>query len=85
MHALVFSARGELLLAESEGAFDVGVWERVYGVGMRICRGEGEGEDVGMGGQGMGMGMGGGKGLEGGLRGVVGGKVGRDVRWREGG
>lgn len=81
VHVLTFSARGEVLLAESEGEFDVGVWERVHFEGERVCRGGG-GEDVDMVGQGMGMEREG--GLEGALRGVVKGKVERDLRWREG-
>lgn len=88
LHVLTFSARRELLLVESEGEFEVGVWERVCAVGERVCCGGGVGEggemDVEMDVEGQGQGMGSGSGLEGMLREVVRGKVGREGRWREG-
>lgn len=85
VHVLTFSARGKLLLAESEGGFEVGVWERVVREGERVCRGEGGGwgleMDVDGDGEGRGIRSG---GLEAGLREVVGGKVEGDSRWRDG-
>jgi len=89
VHVLTFSAGGELLLAESEGGFEVGVWERVVREGERVCRGRGRGGgqgvemDVDVDGEGPGRGMRSG-GLEAGLREVVGGKVEGDSRWRDG-
>lgn len=85
LHVLTFSARGELLVVESEGGgFEVAVWERVCAVAERVCCGRGVGEmDVEMmdvEGQGQGQGMG--SGLEGALRDVVSGKGGREWRWR---
>lgn len=91
VHVLTFSAGGKLLLAESEGGFDVGVWERVVREGERVCRGRGRGGgqgvemdvDVDVDGDGVGRGMRSG-GLEAELREVVGGKLEGDSRWRDG-
>ncbi|MCJ1287395.1 exosome non-catalytic core subunit rrp46 [Xylographa opegraphella] len=38
LHALAFSSQGRLLVAESEGLFDMDTWERVTEEGSRQCR-----------------------------------------------
>lgn len=37
-HVFSFSSHGDLVLAESEGNFDRGIWERVLEVAERACR-----------------------------------------------
>ncbi|KAL2817282.1 hypothetical protein BDW59DRAFT_133805 [Aspergillus cavernicola] len=39
LHALAFTSKGQLLLNESEGAFDFGTWETVYERALAICHG----------------------------------------------
>ncbi|KAK8181064.1 ribosomal protein S5 domain 2-type protein [Phyllosticta citribraziliensis] len=36
-HVLAFSARGDLLVSESEGAFDMDAWDNAHDVAKRIC------------------------------------------------
>ncbi|KAL8853463.1 MAG: hypothetical protein Q9221_001621 [Calogaya cf. arnoldii] len=38
LHVLAFSSLGELLVAESEGAFDMDIWEQVYNRAEKHCR-----------------------------------------------
>ncbi|KAI4226937.1 MAG: hypothetical protein LQ349_006801 [Xanthoria aureola] len=38
LHVLAFSSLGELLLAESEGTFDVDIWDQVYIWAKKDCR-----------------------------------------------
>jgi exosome complex component RRP46 len=37
LHVLAFTSHGDLLVAESEGSFDVVDWEEIYEVGERAC------------------------------------------------
>lgn len=39
VHVLGFSSHGKLLLAESEGSFDIDTWEQVHDRAEQICRG----------------------------------------------
>ncbi|KAI9717645.1 MAG: hypothetical protein M1812_004590 [Candelaria pacifica] len=39
IHVLAFSSKGDLLLAESEGDFDLKTWENVYDTALEHCRG----------------------------------------------
>jgi exosome complex component RRP46 len=39
LHVLAFSSKGHLLLSQSEGGFDLDLWERVYEHAYAICRG----------------------------------------------
>ncbi|KAL3476883.1 hypothetical protein BJX99DRAFT_258005 [Aspergillus californicus] len=39
LHVLAFTSKGQLLLNESEGAFDFDTWERVYERALAICHG----------------------------------------------
>lgn len=42
LHALAFTSSGHLLLNESEGSFDLDIWENVYDRAEKICRGDRE-------------------------------------------
>ena len=66
-------------MAESEGAFDLEVWERVFEEGKRRCLGDKSGgnESDAMDTENLG-------GLGGVFRNVVGEKVIRDLKWKEG-
>ena len=49
IHALAFSSKGDLILNESEGKFDIDVWEQVCRKAEEVCLGSGnenDGEDV---------------------------------------
>lgn len=37
VHVLAFTSHGELLVAESEGSFDLDEWEEVYEHGKSLC------------------------------------------------
>ena len=37
MHVLTFSSHGDLLVAESEGVFDVDTWEAVFDAAKMVC------------------------------------------------
>lgn len=79
VHVFAFSSQQDLLVSESEGSFDLGVWERAFEEGKRICLGDESGED------GIDtMDTGNMRGLDGVLRDVVGGKVTKDQKWKEG-
>ena len=81
VHVLAFSSQGDLIVAESEGDFDIDIWERVFEEGKRRCRGnEGGGDDSDE----MGTDTEGKGGLEGVLMDVVGKKVTKDQKWKEG-
>ncbi|KAF1982435.1 hypothetical protein K402DRAFT_424543 [Aulographum hederae CBS 113979] len=43
LHVFTFTPAGDLLLAESEGSFDIETWERVYERAEAVCIGDGEG------------------------------------------
>lgn len=47
VHVLAFSSHGDLLVVESEGEFDLDIWQAVLGKAEQICRGKGkeDGED----------------------------------------
>ncbi|KAI4096441.1 MAG: hypothetical protein LQ344_000949 [Seirophora lacunosa] len=81
LHVLAFSSHGQLLLAESEGAFDMDVWDQVYGIAERICRGsksedlDGT-EDINMEPPD--------DSLESSLRNILQDKAAREQRWKEG-
>lgn len=38
VHVLAFSSHGKLLVAESEGSFDIDTWEQVYDRAEQVCR-----------------------------------------------
>lgn len=79
VHVLAFSSRRDLLVAESEGIFDLELWERVFEEAKRICLGDGSGDDESDAMETENMG-----GLDGVLRDVVGEKVSKDQKWKEG-
>ncbi|KAL9012058.1 MAG: hypothetical protein Q9173_003138 [Seirophora scorigena] len=81
LHVLAFSSNGQLLLAESEGAFDMDIWDQVYGIAEHICRGsksedlDGT-EDINMEPPN--------DSLESSLRNILQEKTAREQRWKEG-
>ncbi|KAL8955830.1 MAG: hypothetical protein Q9193_006452 [Seirophora villosa] len=81
LHVLAFSSHGQLLLSESEGAFDMDVWDQVYDIAKRICRGsksedlDGT-EDINMEPSDDSM--------ENSLRNILQEKAAREQRWKEG-
>ena len=40
LHVLGFSSHGDLLIAESEGSFDITIWERVAEIACSACWGD---------------------------------------------
>ncbi|KAF2809050.1 uncharacterized protein BDZ99DRAFT_477528 [Mytilinidion resinicola] len=72
LHVFAFSAGRALVLAESEGDFEFGAWEEACAVAEEACCERVAGMEVdGEAGNGQAF-----------LRGVVEGKVGREMRWR---
>lgn len=45
MHVLAFSSYGGLLVVESEGEFNIDIWEEIYEMAKNICRGSGDHHD----------------------------------------
>ena len=39
VHVLAFSSHGDLLVVESEGQFDMVIWEKVAEAAKRVCQG----------------------------------------------
>ena len=81
LHVLNISSNDRILVSESQGAFDLGTWESVVEEGIRICRGitktKDRRDDVSMDSDEN-------DDLESMLRRVVGGKVTKDHKWKEG-
>ncbi|KAL9577565.1 MAG: hypothetical protein Q9212_006284 [Teloschistes hypoglaucus] len=82
LHVLGFSSHGGLLVAESEGAFSLDIWEQVHDKAERICRGSSMMEvdrtgdtDMELSGQGD---------LEDALKETIKAKTARDQRWKDG-
>lgn len=84
LHVFAYTPTGALILAESEGAFDIDEWERAADVARRRCIGAGadvEGGDVVMGGWDA---REGGEALVAWLRSRVAGEMERGMRWKGG-
>jgi exosome complex component RRP46 len=84
LHVFAWSSRGELVLAESEGAFEVEAWEEAAEAARKRCigaRGQGSAgdADVDMGDAG---GSGEGQSLDGWLRTSVANEMAAATRWR---
>ncbi|KAL8767965.1 MAG: hypothetical protein Q9209_005636 [Squamulea sp. 1 TL-2023] len=82
LHVLAFSSHGELLVAKSEGTFDMDIWDQVYSRAENLCRGSKTGDmaqtdDVDMEPSES-------DSLEDSLRGIIGKKAVKDLRWKEG-
>lgn len=77
VHVLAFSSKRDLLVAESEGTFDLDIWERAFEEAKRLCLG-GESSDE----ESDAMDTGNLSGLDGVLRDVVGEKVTTDQNWK---
>lgn len=49
LHVFAFAPKGELLVAESEGKFDLGTWDKVHDTAAKTCcapEQDGEGMEV---------------------------------------
>lgn len=77
-HVLAFTSHGDLLVAESEGRFDMDKWEQVVAEAIRVCRG-----DAGPLDEDVSMDSGESSSLEGFMRDVVQAKITTDQRWKE--
>lgn len=82
VHALAFSSHGDLLVVESEGEFDMDVWEAVVHKAAQICRGDekdgAEDED-----ENMNIDSEERRTLEDALRDTIREKVAREQKWKE--
>ncbi|KAL8801821.1 MAG: hypothetical protein Q9200_006812 [Gallowayella weberi] len=81
-HVLSFSSHGELLVAESEGAFDIHTWDQIYGKAEHLCRSRStrdqyQAEEVNMDSSEP-------MSLEDSLRNIIEEKAAREQRWKEG-
>ena len=80
VHVLAFSSKGDLIVIESEGDFNIDIWEKVFEEARHICRGNelgnGDSEDISMSGQDA-------TSLESSLREVMQEKVAKEQRWKE--
>ena len=78
LHVLTISSNDRILVSESEGAFDLDVWESVVEEGRRICRGSTKMEDD------VSMDFHENKDLESMLKRIVGSNVAKDHKWKDG-
>jgi exosome complex component RRP46 len=46
IHVLAFTSQGDLLLAESQGSFDLEDWDKVYETAKKLCLSEQEDADM---------------------------------------
>lgn len=46
VHVLGFTSQGELLIAESEGSFDLEDWDEIYEVAKKLCSVESQEPDL---------------------------------------
>jgi len=76
VHVFAFGGSAEMLVCESEGAFELGAWEEAIDVAKGVCCGDG---DVAMEGQDNGDAS---EGMKGIVRQVVEEKVKKEERWR---
>ncbi|MCJ1386182.1 exosome non-catalytic core subunit rrp46 [Xylographa soralifera] len=80
LHVVAFSSQGRLLVAESEGSFDMDTWERVTEEASRQCRdstGTEDGKDD------VSMDSGSDATVENFVRALVGNKIATDQQWKE--
>ena len=84
VHVLAFSSLGDLLVVESEGEFDLDIWQTVWERAEQICRGKGkeDGEDEDED-ENMSSGPEEEKTLEDNLRDTIREKVAREQMWKE--
>ena len=81
LHVLAFSSLGELLLAESEGAFDIDIWDQVYRWAEKDCRKSDSGDPTQTDDVDMDLSKPG--SLEDSLRSIIEEKAAREYRWKE--
>ena len=79
VHVLAFSSKGDLLLVESEGEFNLNIWERVYAEAIQLCRGNSKQEDT----NDISMISEPENDMESFVRNVVGDKIAKDQQWKE--
>ncbi|KAL8733300.1 MAG: hypothetical protein Q9181_003623 [Wetmoreana brouardii] len=82
LHVLSFSSHGELMVTESEGAFDIETWEQVYDKAEHGCRGSSMRDSNQM--DDVDMETSEADNLQNLLRGAIKEKSAREQRWREG-
>jgi exosome complex component RRP46 len=81
VHVLAFSSHDTLLVAESEGLFDIDLWDAVHAKALHACRGVFKKDDrPGV----MDMDINVESSLEATLRAAVGAKIAKDQRWKAG-
>ena len=78
-HVLAFSSKGELLVVESEGPFEIDLWEAVVDRGYHICHAEVEDDGT----QDTKMENEGNDEMESFVKSIVGAKVAMDEGWRQ--
>lgn len=81
LHVLAFSSLGDLLVAESEGTFDLDIWDQVYAMAENHCRTLDPGAPAWM--ADVDMESSKSASLEDSLKGVIEGKAAREYRWKE--
>ncbi|KAL8670328.1 MAG: hypothetical protein Q9168_005128 [Polycauliona sp. 1 TL-2023] len=81
LHVLAFSSLGELLVAESEGTFDMNIWDQVYVNAEKRCRGPDTGKSART--DDVDMDPSGSNSLEDSLRSIVEEKAAKENRWKE--
>ncbi|KAL8945810.1 MAG: hypothetical protein Q9222_007701 [Ikaeria aurantiellina] len=81
-HILGFSSHGKLLLAESEGVFDIDTWDQVHDKAEKTCRGTSVGDSDQM--TDVDVSATGSESLETSLQNAIQDKAQREQRWRNG-
>ncbi|KAL8891049.1 MAG: hypothetical protein Q9215_001894 [Flavoplaca cf. flavocitrina] len=81
LHVLAFSSLGDILVAESEGTFDMDIWDQVYAMAEKHCRTLDPGAPARM--ADVDMESSKSASLEDSLKGIIEGKVAREYRWKE--
>ncbi|KAL8879670.1 MAG: hypothetical protein Q9198_002765, partial [Flavoplaca austrocitrina] len=81
LHVLAFSSLGDLLVAESEGTFDMDIWDQVYAMAEKHCRTLDPGAPARM--ADVDMESSKSASLEDSLKGIIEGKAAREYRWKE--
>ena len=84
LHVLTISSNDRILVSESEGAFDLDLWESIVEEGKRICRGSTRTEDDKDDKDDVSMDSRENSDLECMLKSVVGSKVAEDEKWKDG-
>ncbi|KAL9027042.1 MAG: hypothetical protein Q9180_007391 [Flavoplaca navasiana] len=81
LHVLAFSSLGDLLVGESEGTFDMDIWDQVYAMAEKHCRTLDPGAPAGI--ADVDMESSKSASLEDSLKDIIEGKAAREYRWKE--